>query len=83
MTEPVTVTLDGRELQVAGGVSVAVALLNAGVTTLRRSLVGAPRGPVCGMGSCFECRMRIDGVSVRTCLEPVRDGMRIETEVGT
>ena len=79
----VTLFVDGRELRASSGESVAAALLNAGVTTLRTSVQGMPRGPVCGMGVCFECRVRIDGTIVRACLTPVREGMRIETGSGT
>ncbi len=43
--------------------------------TLRRSATGEPRGPLCGMGTCFECRVTIDGVPHRrSCAEIVRDG---------
>lgn len=35
---------------------------------LRLSVTGEPRGPLCGMGICFECRATIDGKPhVRTC----------------
>ena len=43
----------------------------------RRSAATA-RGPLCAMGTCFECRVRVDGVPhVRACLTPVREGMRV------
>lgn len=71
---------DGRVLRVASGVSVAAALLNAGVWTLRRSVHDAPRGPLCGMGICYECRVTIDGVAHRrACLVPIADGMVVQT----
>jgi sarcosine oxidase subunit alpha len=76
----VLITVDGTAHRVPGDVTVAAALLNLGVTAFRRGLDGAPRGPVCGMGSCYECRVTIDGVAaVRSCLEAVRDGMQVET----
>jgi sarcosine oxidase subunit alpha len=60
--------------------SVAAALLNAGVLGFRRSVSGEPRGPLCGMGTCQECRLTIDGsAQQRACLRTVRQGMRIET----
>jgi hypothetical protein len=41
---------------------------------------GRPRGPVCGMGICFECRVTIDGApGRRACLERVSPGMRVMT----
>jgi D-hydroxyproline dehydrogenase subunit gamma len=80
---PTTVTIhaDGRALRVAPDVSVAAALLDAGLTMFRRSASGDPRAPLCGMGTCFECRVTINGVAHRrACLVPVSDGMRVSTE---
>lgn len=80
MAETVTFKIDGTQHEAAAGTTVAAALLNAGVTAFRTSLSGEPRSPLCGMGICFECRVRIDGFeNVRSCLEPVREGMEIET----
>jgi sarcosine oxidase subunit alpha len=32
------------------------------------------------MGTCFECRVTVDGVAQRrACLEPVRSGMTVVT----
>jgi sarcosine oxidase subunit alpha len=65
---------------VPAGISLAAALLNAGVDAFRRSPNGEARGPLCGMGTCHECRVSIDGVGHRrACLTPVADGMEIET----
>jgi sarcosine oxidase subunit alpha len=76
----VTITVDGVPRRVPVGVSVAVALIDLGVTAFRRDGNGAARLPVCGMGTCFECRVTIDGVAaVRACLEPVREGLKVET----
>ena len=79
---PVTVTIDvdGRDVRALAGMSVAAALLDAGVAGFRRSIGGEPRGPLCGMGTCFECRVTIDGVAHRrSCLTLVADGMRVGT----
>lgn len=77
----VRVMLNGRGIEAAAGSSVAAALMNEGVTRFRTSVAGAPRAPLCGMGSCFECRVRIDGAPhQRACLITVRDGMAIDTD---
>jgi sarcosine oxidase subunit alpha len=74
------IRVDGRELAVAPGRTLAAALLDAGVAAFRHSASGEPRGPVCGMGICHECRVTVDGVpDRRACLEPVRDGMEVVT----
>lgn len=80
----VRLVVDGVTYAVPEDVSVAVALLNAGVVGFRLPVTGAgSRGPLCGMGICHECRVTIDGAPHRrACLERCRDGMRIVTRPG-
>lgn len=74
------IRVDGRSIAVDADTSLAVALMNAGKRVFRVSRTGEPRGPVCGMGVCFECRVTVDGrPHIRSCIEPVRDGMEVET----
>ena len=81
MPERISIRIDGRDVIVAEGVSVAAAVVAAGVTSFRRSVSGQPRGPLCGMGICFECRATIDGIAhQRTCQRAVRDGMEVQTD---
>ena len=76
----VAIRVNGSEHRAAAGVSVAAVLLNAGIGAFRRSVTGAPRAPLCGMGICHECRVTIDGVPHRrACLIPVADGMHVQT----
>lgn len=77
---PITVVVDGERVQVPNGITVAAVLFNLGVTAVRQSVSGQPRGPVCGMGVCFECRVTIDSrPHQRACLTAVADGMHIRT----
>lgn len=81
MVESVNVRINGRELTVPAGITVAVALMAAGASAMRRSVSGQPRGPVCGMGVCFECRVTIDGQShQKGCQTLCREGMEIRTD---
>jgi predicted molibdopterin-dependent oxidoreductase YjgC len=66
------------------GDSIASALLAAGIIATRRTAIsGAPRGPFCMMGACFECLAVVDGrQNVQTCMTPVRDGMRVMPQHG-
>jgi D-hydroxyproline dehydrogenase subunit gamma len=74
------VLINGKAVHVNAGITVAAALNIAGTATLRRSRTGQPRGALCGMGICHECRAEIDGVlHQRTCQVPCVDGMRIIT----
>ena len=81
MSEPVLeLTIDGHAIRVPAGSTVASVLLDIGTVAFRTSETGAPRGPVCGMGVCFECRVTIDGIAHRrACLTVVAEGMRVET----
>jgi NADPH-dependent 2,4-dienoyl-CoA reductase/sulfur reductase-like enzyme len=80
MSESVALSVDGRPVAVHRGITVAAALENAGQRALRRSVSGQPRGVLCAMGICFECRVTIDGDSHRrACMETVREGMEIHT----
>lgn len=79
-----SVTVDGRAVQVAPGASVAAAVLAAGWRSIRRTPIGgAARGPFCMIGACFDCLAEIDGVSNRqSCLVEARAGMRIRRQTG-
>jgi len=80
MPETVTVLINGRPVVVEDGSMVAAAVSKAGFTS-RRSVSGEPRGPLCGMGVCFECRVTIDGQPhSRSCQIPCRDGMEVRTD---
>ena len=76
----VTVTIAGKAFEAREGDTVAAAMLAAGHVAFRHSAVsGAPRGPWCLMGACFECLVTIDGVADRqACMTPVRQGMRVD-----
>ena len=80
----VTILFEGEPIRARAGESVASALLAAGILAVRTTPVsGAPRGPFCMMGACFDCLAVVDGVgAVQTCLVPVREGMRIERQHG-
>ncbi len=76
----VEVTVDGQAMRLPDGLPLAAALLAAGVSTFHHSVrAGEPRGPLCLMGSCFQCVAVVDGVvNQRTCRLPVRAGMAVE-----
>ena len=80
----VNVTIEGREVAVPRGQSVAAAALAQGLIPTRTTAeLGAPRAPFCMMGVCFECLMVIDGQPNRqACQIAVAEGMRIERQCG-
>ena len=83
MSEPLYLTIDCRRVEVPAGTTVAAAILAAGRTASRRSVTGELRGPLCGMGICFECRVTIDGTPhQRSCQTLCRSGMEVHTDAG-
>lgn len=83
MDEPATVIaieFDGKPLEVQNNVNLAAALLEAGITSTRRTPVsGAPRTAYCMMGVCFECLVRIDGVTRQACQVRTQPGLKVES----
>ena len=79
MPEVITITINGREVQVKSGTAVTAALLTAGMPC-HRSTTGQLRTALCGVGICFECRATVDGVPHRrTCQLLCHSGMVVET----
>lgn len=74
MPETISLSVDGEELRVATGTTVAAAVLLVG-SRARTSVTGEPRAPLCGMGICYECRVTINGV-------PHQKGCQILCEPG-
>jgi len=76
----VRVTINGQLSEITTGMTIAAALVATGVRTTRTSVSGQPRGPLCGMGICQECRVTVDGrAHVLACQTLCRDGQTIET----
>ncbi|MBW5487062.1 (2Fe-2S)-binding protein [Streptomyces bambusae] len=80
-----TVTFDGREIPALAGQTVAAVLWGAGIMAWRTTREGgAPRGAFCGIGSCYDCLVTVDGrPNQRACLVPARPGAAITTQEGT
>jgi D-hydroxyproline dehydrogenase subunit gamma len=74
MPSQLTVVVNGIPVVVPSGATVAVAMAIAR-QVCRTSESGEPRGPLCAMGICFECRVAVHG-------KPHRLGCRILCEQG-
>ena len=80
MSSQLTVTVNGAVVSVSSGTTVAVAMALAG-RACRTSVSGEPRGPLCGMGICFECRVVINGIRhCRSCQILCEAGMDVRTD---
>lgn len=81
MNEQVQIKVNGSGVQVPSGTVVAAAIARAGISRFRRSVLGNPRGPLCGMGICMECRVTINGQEYcRSCLTLCEEGMEVQTD---
>jgi aerobic-type carbon monoxide dehydrogenase small subunit (CoxS/CutS family) len=80
----VPIEVDGQVIAAVAGEPIAAALLAAGRTVFRYTRKRQePRGVFCAIGRCTDCMMIVDGVpNVRTCVTPVRAGMKIQTQYG-
>ena len=77
-SEHVPVRFEGQDLTLPLGENLAGALLVAGVMPFRHTPVsGAPRGPFCMMGACFDCLVQIDGMTVQACMLQVTERLEI------
>jgi len=79
MLSQVKLTVNGASVSVPYGATVAVAVAIAG-QPCRKSVTGEPRGALCGMGICFECRVTIDRrTHSRSCQILCEPGMEVST----
>lgn len=78
------ITWNGAAIPARAGESLAATLLAAGVVHFRDTAVsGAPRGPLCLMGACFECLVEVEGVANRqACMVPVVPGLTARRQAG-
>ena len=83
-TKEVNITVDGKTIKAFEGEPIASALIAVGILAFRKTIKKeSPRGYFCGIGRCTDCMMIVDGVrNVRTCITPVKEGMKIETQIG-
>lgn len=75
---------EGQEVEAYEGESIAVALYAIGIDVFSwsRKLL-RPRGAFCMVGKCSSCFMVVNGIpNRRTCIEPVRDGIKVERQRG-
>ena len=81
----ITITVDGKSIAAYEGEILHGTLTAAGIQILGSTMKRhQPRGVLCGMGICYQCLVRINGIpDQRACMTPVEDGMVIETDQKT
>jgi len=81
---PLHFWFEGKPLTGYEGDTVAAALVGAGIRMFRYSEKRQrPRGFFCAVGKCSSCLMVVDGrPNVMACMEPLREGMKVERQKG-
>jgi len=78
MIDDLHIRVNGRPVNIPAGTIVAAAIATSGVSRFHRSVLGQPRGPLCGMGICMECRVTINGRHhCRSCQILCEEGMEV------
>jgi len=77
----IKLTINNKQIKVEDRMTVAAAILLSDLSGFRRSITDESRGPLCGMGVCFECRVTIDGIAhQRSCNVLAAEGMEVVTD---
>ena len=80
-TDVVSFSFNGQRVVGRKGESIAASLIAAGIRKFRHDRGGKNRGIYCGMGTCFECLVEINGSpSQRACLISVENGINVRTQ---
>ncbi len=79
----ISFTWKGRAMEALEGETLASALFAAGVRVFgRHAKDGAAQGIFCANGQCAQCLVLADGIPVKSCMELVRPGVRVEPVEG-
>jgi NADPH-dependent 2,4-dienoyl-CoA reductase/sulfur reductase-like enzyme/Fe-S-cluster-containing hydrogenase component 2 len=77
--ETVTFYWQGHPLQALADESIASALFAQSIRVFgHHHKDGSPQGIFCANGQCAQCLVLADGMPVKSCMERVRAGMRVE-----
>jgi D-hydroxyproline dehydrogenase subunit gamma len=80
MLRKLTISINGRVLEIPEGTNLAAVLL-AHKIIFRRSVQGEPRAAFCAMGLCGECRVRINDMPQQlACRTECMQDMRVQTD---
>lgn len=72
MPDTIFIRVNGVPVSVSAESTLAAALLAGNAPTIR---------PLCGMGICFGCRVRVDGIKhVKSCQTICRPDMQVEVD---
>ena len=76
-------TFNGREMIGREGEMVSSAVFAGGEQVFgHHHKDGSPQGLFCANGQCSQCTLIIDGVPLKSCIVPLREGMTVKTVEG-
>ncbi len=79
----ISFTWKGQPLEAVEGETISSALFAAGIRLFgHHAKDGAAQGIFCANGQCAQCLVLADGVPVKSCMELVRPGLRVEPAEG-
>jgi predicted molibdopterin-dependent oxidoreductase YjgC len=75
---------EGKEMEGYEGEPIAAALIANGIKVFRiTEKMRRPRGFFCAVGKCSSCLMTVNNrPNVMVCIEPLKEGMRVEKQIG-
>ncbi len=80
----VNFTFDGKTCSALEGEVISSALYANGIKIFsHHKKDSVPQGIFCANGQCAQCSVIADGLTVKSCVTPVRAGMKVETLRGT
>ncbi len=78
--EDIWFTFNGRKLYGKKGDTIAAALFANGIKIFgHHPKDGSPQGIFCANGQCDQCRVRVNGQVVKSCMVLLEEGMEIES----
>ncbi|MEE4219007.1 MAG: FAD-dependent oxidoreductase [Xanthomonadales bacterium] len=82
--ETIEFSWQGKTLTAVRGECISTALFANGIHVFgHHSKDQSPQGIFCANGQCSQCMVVADGLAIKSCMEPVRAGMRVEPLDGT
>ena len=77
--ETIEFSWQGKTIEAKQGECISTALFANGIHVFgHHARDNSPQGIFCANGQCSQCMVVADGLAVKACMEPVKEGMRVE-----